>query len=197
MRTLQLLIEYGSICAQVRHRRTQIGDQMIQHGFCRMSILFDQRPGICQSVIQKVRLDLRLQSDGSPWRPLVHIEDISRAFLAMLEAPRELVAADVVLNQTQRTVTRAGETLDLTRKEFDLLALLAADPGALRSRDEILEEVLRDVRDLVNGPVERGLAETSQPDRDLPFRARQYPGSVDPVIGVFMVDHRLLPQLTD
>src|ERR1700730_11598871 len=46
-------------------------------------------------------------------------------------------------------------------------------------------------------PVERGLAETSQPDRDLAFRARQYPGSVDPVIGVFMVDHRLLPQLTD
>ncbi len=32
-----------------------------------------------------------LQSDGSPWRPLVHIEDISRSFLAMLEAPRELV----------------------------------------------------------------------------------------------------------
>src|ERR1700731_636326 len=46
-------------------------------------------------------------------------------------------------------------------------------------------------------PVEGGLAETSQPDRDLPLRARQYPGSVDPVIGVLMVDHRLLPQLTD
>ena len=34
---------------------------------------------------------VRLESDGSPWRPLVHIEDICRAFLAMLEAPRELV----------------------------------------------------------------------------------------------------------
>lgn len=34
---------------------------------------------------------VRLQSDGSPWRPLVHIEDISRAFLAVLEAPREVV----------------------------------------------------------------------------------------------------------
>jgi nucleoside-diphosphate-sugar epimerase len=34
---------------------------------------------------------VRLESDGSPWRPLVHIEDISRAFLAVLEAPRELV----------------------------------------------------------------------------------------------------------
>jgi nucleoside-diphosphate-sugar epimerase len=34
---------------------------------------------------------VRLQSDGSPWRPLVHVEDISRAFLALLEAPREVV----------------------------------------------------------------------------------------------------------
>jgi nucleoside-diphosphate-sugar epimerase len=35
--------------------------------------------------------EIRLESDGSPWRPLVHIEDISRAFLAVLGAPRELV----------------------------------------------------------------------------------------------------------
>jgi nucleoside-diphosphate-sugar epimerase len=35
--------------------------------------------------------EVLIQSDGSPWRPLVHIEDISRAFLAVLNAPRELV----------------------------------------------------------------------------------------------------------
>jgi nucleoside-diphosphate-sugar epimerase len=32
-----------------------------------------------------------IQSDGTPWRPLVHIRDISRAFLAVLEAPREAI----------------------------------------------------------------------------------------------------------
>ncbi|MEZ5962816.1 MAG: SDR family oxidoreductase [Planctomycetota bacterium] len=32
-----------------------------------------------------------LKSAGTSWRPIVHIEDISRAFLAMVEAPRELV----------------------------------------------------------------------------------------------------------
>jgi nucleoside-diphosphate-sugar epimerase len=32
-----------------------------------------------------------LKSDGSPWRPIVHIEDISRAFLAGLQAPTEKV----------------------------------------------------------------------------------------------------------
>jgi nucleoside-diphosphate-sugar epimerase len=35
--------------------------------------------------------EVLIQSDGTPWRPLVHIEDISRAVLAVLEAPRELV----------------------------------------------------------------------------------------------------------
>jgi nucleoside-diphosphate-sugar epimerase len=34
-----------------------------------------------------------LKSDGTPWRPIVHIEDISRAFLAVLAAPREVVQA--------------------------------------------------------------------------------------------------------
>ena len=32
-----------------------------------------------------------LKSDGSAWRPLVHIEDIARAYLVLLEAPREKV----------------------------------------------------------------------------------------------------------
>ncbi len=32
-----------------------------------------------------------IQSDGSPWRPLVHVEDIGRAFVAALAAPREIV----------------------------------------------------------------------------------------------------------
>ncbi len=35
--------------------------------------------------------DVLIQSDGSPWRPLVHVEDISRAFLAGLEAPKEAI----------------------------------------------------------------------------------------------------------
>jgi nucleoside-diphosphate-sugar epimerase len=34
---------------------------------------------------------VRLESDGSPWRPLIHIEDISRAFAAILEAPIHVV----------------------------------------------------------------------------------------------------------
>ncbi len=35
--------------------------------------------------------EVLIKSDGSPWRPLVHVEDIARAFLAVLETPRDAV----------------------------------------------------------------------------------------------------------
>jgi nucleoside-diphosphate-sugar epimerase len=34
---------------------------------------------------------IHLKSDGTPWRPIVHVEDISRAFIAALEAPEDQV----------------------------------------------------------------------------------------------------------
>jgi nucleoside-diphosphate-sugar epimerase len=35
--------------------------------------------------------EILIQSDGTPWRPLVHVKDIAGALLAVLHAPRELV----------------------------------------------------------------------------------------------------------
>jgi nucleoside-diphosphate-sugar epimerase len=32
-----------------------------------------------------------IKSDGTPWRPIVHIEDITRGVLSVLEAPREVI----------------------------------------------------------------------------------------------------------
>ena len=34
---------------------------------------------------------IMMKSDGSPWRPIVHIRDIARAFISVLDAPRELI----------------------------------------------------------------------------------------------------------
>ena len=35
--------------------------------------------------------EILIQSDGTPWRPLVHVDDISGAFISVLQAPPELV----------------------------------------------------------------------------------------------------------
>lgn len=39
--------------------------------------------------------EVLIKSDGTPWRPLVHVEDIARAFAVMVGAPRELVHNEV------------------------------------------------------------------------------------------------------
>ncbi len=34
---------------------------------------------------------IRIMSDGTPWRPIVHVRDVCAAFLAVLETPREVI----------------------------------------------------------------------------------------------------------
>ena len=38
-----------------------------------------------------VRGDIRVMSDGTPWRPIIHCRDIAHAFVAFAEAPHELI----------------------------------------------------------------------------------------------------------
>lgn len=54
-------------------------------------------------------------------------------------APLEF--GDLVVDVTSREVTVAGRTVDLTAREFALLAHLAASPRRSFSRDELLEQV--------------------------------------------------------
>jgi DNA-binding response OmpR family regulator len=52
-----------------------------------------------------------------------------------------LVLADIVLRRRAREVSVAGEPIELRPKEFDLLAYLMQNPGAVLSRDVLLERV--------------------------------------------------------
>lgn len=58
-----------------------------------------------------------LKSDGTPWRPVVHIEDISRAFLAVLHAPRDIVhnqAFNVGINKENYRIRELAEIVKET-----------------------------------------------------------------------------------
>jgi DNA-binding response OmpR family regulator len=58
-----------------------------------------------------------------------------------VELPTHLQFADVSIAFTRYEATRAGQRVELTRKEFGLLRLLAAKEGLVVTRDELLEKV--------------------------------------------------------
>lgn len=61
-----------------------------------------------------------LKSDGSPWRPIVHIEDISNAFIAVLQAPREVIhnqAFNVGINEENYRIRDLAEIVRETVPE--------------------------------------------------------------------------------
>src|SRR6476469_9677258 len=56
-------------------------------------------------------------------------------------APPVLTAADIELDPAKRTVTRNGELIELTRKEFGVLETLLTAQGAVVSSEELLDRV--------------------------------------------------------
>jgi nucleoside-diphosphate-sugar epimerase len=55
---------------------------------------------------------IHIKSDGTPWRPIVHIEDIGRAFMAILRAPQDVVqqqAFNIGLNEENYQIRELAE----------------------------------------------------------------------------------------
>lgn len=89
---------YGEAKVAAEHELSLLADDGFSPTYLRNATAYGASPRLRLDIVVNnltaVALtagEVRLESDGSPWRPLVHIEDISRAFLATLQAPRELV----------------------------------------------------------------------------------------------------------
>jgi two-component system response regulator RegX3 len=55
--------------------------------------------------------------------------------------PERATVGELTIDQATRRATLAGEELGLTRKEFDLLARLAREPGMVVSREDLMSDV--------------------------------------------------------
>ncbi|WP_330474026.1 response regulator transcription factor [Terrabacter sp. C0L_2] len=66
---------------------------------------------------------------------------VDRARELAAEQPPVLAVGDLTVDRGSRRVTARGSEVHLTPLEFDLLLALAADPGAVRERDELMREV--------------------------------------------------------
>lgn len=79
-----------------------------------------------------------------PVSPRVLLARVERTLLRRREIVGQaqlLVFGDLTIDPDAREVRREGEFVDLTAKEFDLLAFLAANPGRVFTRRQLLVEV--------------------------------------------------------
>jgi two-component system copper resistance phosphate regulon response regulator CusR len=98
-----------------------------------------------------------------------------------IRAPRELKCGDLRLDPGRRQARRAAESLRLTSREFTILELLMRSPGAIVSREEILEqawgereEPMSNTIDVLVGRLRRKLDSRGKPSRIETVRGMGY-----------------------
>jgi nucleoside-diphosphate-sugar epimerase len=73
--------------------------------------------------------EIRMSSDGTPWRPIVHIEDICQAMLCALVAPREAVAGEAFNVGADGGNYRIREIAEIVAKTFPGCRLTVGTAG--------------------------------------------------------------------
>lgn len=124
--------------------------------------------------------EVRIMSDGSPWRPLVHCRDIARAFGALAEAPREAVsgrAINIGGNAENYQVREIGDLVQRLVPSADVVFTgeVGADPRSYKVNFDLLGRLLPDFE--LAYTLERGMEELDRKLREHRFSLADFEGS--------------------
>ena len=94
---------------------------------------------------------VRVSSDGTPWRPLVHVEDVTEAFIAAIEAPLEVVHNQVFHVGSNREKYQIRDLAEIVRSvvpgcEIEFVADHDADQRTYIADFSKIEQAMPDFR---------------------------------------------------
>jgi len=95
--------------------------------------------------------EIRILSDGSPWRPLIHCHDIARAFVAFMNAPKQNIhnkAINVGGNRENYQVRDIGNKVQrlIPSAKINYTGEIGADPRNYRVKFDLLTKLLPDFK---------------------------------------------------
>ena len=116
---------YAECKVRVEREVSALADDTFSPTFFRNSTAYGASPGMRFDLVLNnlsglawTTGEIRMTSDGTPWRPLVHIADISRAFACSLDAPREAVHNQILNVGDSRQNYRVREIAELVAAAF-------------------------------------------------------------------------------
>jgi len=163
---LNPLTAYAKSKIETEQQVSQLADEHFTPAYLRNATAYGYSPMLRIDLVVNNLLgsalaygQIRIMSDGSPWRPLIHCRDIARAFLAFAKAPKERVhnkAINVGANSENYRVRDVADQVKRLVPTADITYTgeVGADPRNYRVNFHLLYKLLPDFKlqyDLASG----------------------------------------------
>jgi nucleoside-diphosphate-sugar epimerase len=165
---------------------TPLADKQFAPAFLRNATAFGYSPNLRIDLVANnllacavARGDIRIMSDGSPWRPLIHCHDIAGAFVAFAEAPVERIhnqAVNIGGNELNYQVRDVGDEVQrlVPNAKIVYTGEVGADPRNYRVKFDKLQRLLPDFKLKYN--LRSGLEELLQKFKAHSFGIKDFEG---------------------
>ena len=136
--------------------------------------------------------EIRIMSDGSPWRPLIHCRDIARAFVALASIPKDKinnVAINIGSNQENFQVKDIADRVKMLIPGADIAYTgeVGEDPRNYRVKFDLLNSIAPDFKLAYN--LSSGMEELYRKMAEHGFGKEQFEG--DQFVRLRMLRHNM------
>jgi nucleoside-diphosphate-sugar epimerase len=183
---LNPLTAYAKSKIEAEERISELADENFTPVYLRNATAYGHSPMLRLDLVVNNLLgsaisygEIRIMSDGSPWRPLIHCRDIARAFAAFLDADRKSIhnqAINVGGNSENYQVREIG---DLVKDLIPTAAVtytgeVGADPRNYRVRFDKFTQLLPEFK--LQYDLKRGMEELHRKMVQLGFGKKDFEG---------------------
>ncbi|MEE9384921.1 MAG: SDR family oxidoreductase [Nannocystaceae bacterium] len=183
---LHPLTAYARSKIETEQAVSELADENFSPSFLRNATAYGHSPMLRIDLVVNNLLasalsfgEIRIMSDGSPWRPLVHCRDIARAFVAFMDAPQERVHNKAVNIGGNRENFQVRDVADQVQRlcpdaKIAYTGEVGADPRNYRVKFDMLHQLLPDFQ--LEYTLEKGMEELHRKMVEHKFNADDFRG---------------------